>query len=130
MNLVGRILKPNLWREYTIMHRLEISNAIDFLSKRCKDNEHQKCYGNWVGLGIRVDCNCLCHHNKKITDTKWMEIKGNPVESDRNVSMSVVESNAELITYSELNDLKKNIEPVDESLRGSSQQVHFAKGKE
>lgn len=43
------------------MLKLEISNVIDFLSKHCKNKEHQKCYGNWTGLDIRVDCYCLCH---------------------------------------------------------------------
>jgi hypothetical protein len=43
------------------MLKLETSNVIDFLNKQCKNKEHQKCYGNWTGLGIRVDCCCLCH---------------------------------------------------------------------
>jgi hypothetical protein len=43
------------------MHKLEISEVIDFLSKDCKNREHQNCYGIWTGLGFRVNCCCLCH---------------------------------------------------------------------
>jgi hypothetical protein len=112
------------------MHRLKVSNVIDFRGKGCKDNDHQKCYGTWIGLGFQVVCNCLCHHNKKIIDTKWEKMEERSTESNRIKSKSVVVSNAKFFIDNEVNVLKKNIEPVDKSLRGSSQQVPFAKGKE
>ena len=43
------------------MHKTEISEVIDFLSKACKTKEHQNCHGNWTGLGFKVNCCCLCH---------------------------------------------------------------------
>lgn len=48
------------------MHQLDISNVIEFLSKECKNNTHQKCYGNWTGLGFRVNCSCHCHKRSSI----------------------------------------------------------------
>jgi hypothetical protein len=38
---------------------------IEYRSKDCKDNKHNKCAGKWTGLGIQVVCNCPCYHNKK-----------------------------------------------------------------
>ena len=81
------------------MHRLEISNAIDFLSKDCKNNEHQKCYGNWVGLGFRVDCNCLCHQHQKIIDIKSIDFGDTVIESNNNTSKS--KSHARVDEYNE-----------------------------
>ena len=98
------------------MHRLEISNVIDFLSKGCKDNEHQKCYGNWVGLGFRVDCNCLCHHENKTIDTKSGKFGETVLESNNNMSKS--KSHAQVDVYIEMEYSKNNIKPVDKSFRG------------
>lgn len=98
------------------MHRLEISNVIDFLSKRCKDKEHQKCYGNWVGLGIRVDCNCLCHQHQKIIDIKSIDFGEAVIESNRN--MRKTKNHAQVDDYNEMEYSKNNIKPVDKSFRG------------
>lgn len=38
--------------------------TLDFLGKRCKNNCHNLCDGEWVGLGFQVFCNCECHNNK------------------------------------------------------------------
>src|SRR6476620_11165416 len=48
------------------MHKLEISEVIDFLSKDCKNKVHQNCYGNWTGLGFKVNCCCLCHEKSLV----------------------------------------------------------------
>ena len=36
-------------------------NSLDFLGKRCKNNSHNLCDGQWKGLGFQVYCNCECH---------------------------------------------------------------------
>jgi hypothetical protein len=42
------------------------SNAfIDFSSRDCKLNLHQKCHGKWHGFGFEVFCSCSCHNNGK-----------------------------------------------------------------
>ncbi len=98
------------------MHRLEISNVIDFLSKGCKDKEHQKCYGTWIGLGFQVDCNCLCHHNNKIIIAKNGEYGETVIESKSNTSKS--KSHAQVDVYRERENSKDNIKPVDKIFRG------------
>ena len=35
--------------------------SLDFLGKRCKNNCHNLCDGQWKGLGFQVYCNCKCH---------------------------------------------------------------------
>jgi hypothetical protein len=57
------------------MHKLEISYIVDFLSKDCKTKEHQNCYGNWAGLGFKVNCCCVCHK-------KNLDLKGKKVEEE------------------------------------------------
>ena len=111
------------------MHRLEIPNVIDFLSKGCKYKKHQECQGAWVGLGFQVVCNCICHHNNRIINTKSRETIERSIEYKRNRNRSVVESKSAFVIDNKLNDLKKNIEPVDKSFRGSNQQVPCAKGE-
>jgi P4 family phage/plasmid primase-like protien len=37
---------------------------IDFLSRECRNKNHQGCAGGWSGLGIDVACNCNCGHRK------------------------------------------------------------------
>jgi len=98
------------------MPRLEVSNVIDFRSKGCKDNEHQKCYGTWIGLGLQVDCNCLCHHNDKTIDTKSGKFGETVLESNNNMSKS--KSHSQVDIYNEVKGLKNNIKPVDKSFRG------------
>jgi hypothetical protein len=56
------------------MQKLEISSVIEFLSKECKNKDHQKCYGRWIGLGFKVDCCCHCHK-------KYSIVKGGVLES-------------------------------------------------
>lgn len=34
---------------------------LDFLSRYCKKEEHNECYGVWYGLGIEASCYCKCH---------------------------------------------------------------------
>jgi hypothetical protein len=41
------------------------SNIFDFLSRECKNNNHDQCYGMWYGLGFEVLCSCKCSHLKK-----------------------------------------------------------------
>src|SRR6478672_12944435 len=63
------------------MHKTEISEVIDFLSKDCKNKVHQNCYGIWTGLGFKVNCCCLCHKNssdlneQKEEDTQNFNLK-------------------------------------------------------
>ena len=40
--------------------------TLDFLGKRCKNNCHNLCDGEWKGLGFQVFCNCECHDKKKV----------------------------------------------------------------
>ncbi len=98
------------------MHKLEIPNVIDFLSKECRDKEHQKCYGKWIGLGFQVDCNCLCHHNNKKIDNNSGEFRETVIESNSNRSKS--KRHAQVDVYSERENSKDNIKPVDKSFRG------------
>jgi len=42
------------------------TTIIDFTSKQCKQDQHQKCSNNWNGLGFEIICRCVCH-NKKYT---------------------------------------------------------------
>jgi hypothetical protein len=37
---------------------------IDFCSKDCKENMHEKCCGSWYGLNTSIICNCMCHSKK------------------------------------------------------------------
>lgn len=37
---------------------------IDFCSKDCKENTHEKCCGSWFGFNTGVICNCVCHGKK------------------------------------------------------------------
>jgi len=37
---------------------------VDFLSRDCKENMHEKCCGSWCGLNIHISCNCVCHSKK------------------------------------------------------------------
>jgi hypothetical protein len=30
-------------------------------SKVCKSENHERCAGQWTGLGIEVSCECECH---------------------------------------------------------------------
>jgi hypothetical protein len=39
--------------------------SLDFLGKKCKDNYHNLCGGQWKGFGFQIICNCDCH-NKTI----------------------------------------------------------------
>ena len=55
------------------MHKTEISEVIDFLSKDCKNREHQNCYGNWTGLGFKVNCCCLCHERSLVVNEQKEE---------------------------------------------------------
>ena len=38
--------------------------VFDFISKQCKGELHQNCYGRWQGLGFEVICGCRCGHNR------------------------------------------------------------------
>ena len=37
------------------------SNILFFYSKNCKINNHNNCYGSWIGFGFGFKCNCICH---------------------------------------------------------------------
>ncbi len=52
------------------------STAIDFLSKQCKNDTHNGCYGRWQGLGFDVLCDCKCHKKK---EQQALEEVGGPV---------------------------------------------------
>ncbi len=98
------------------MNRLEISNVINFLSKECKDKEHQKCCGKWIGLGFQVDCNCLCHYNNKKIDNKSGDFRETVIKSNSNSNKSKIQAQVEV--YSEKENSKNNIKPVDKSFLG------------
>lgn len=51
------------------------NTAISFVSKECKDNQHQSCCGHWIGLGLEIICSCICGHNK---NSKALEQVGGP----------------------------------------------------
>jgi hypothetical protein len=36
-------------------------NILEFQSKACKDETHQRCAGRWQGYGFQVNCRCSCH---------------------------------------------------------------------
>jgi hypothetical protein len=38
--------------------------SLDFLGKRCKNNSHNLCDGQWKGLGFEICCNCECHRKQ------------------------------------------------------------------
>lgn len=40
------------------------SNALEFVSRNCKQGLHPECQGIWTGLGFITSCNCVCHKNK------------------------------------------------------------------
>ena len=37
------------------------SISLDFFGKRCKNNFHNLCDGQWKGFGFQILCNCECH---------------------------------------------------------------------
>lgn len=39
--------------------------VIDFVSRNCKDNTHEKCRGKWQGFGFDIICICICHIKKE-----------------------------------------------------------------
>jgi hypothetical protein len=49
------------------------SNSLDFLSKDCRNNYHNKCSGTWHGLGLEVYCYCSCHGGKEVEALGWVE---------------------------------------------------------
>jgi hypothetical protein len=53
--------------------------SLDFLGKRCKNNSHNLCDGQWKGLGLEICCNCYCH-NKTILE-KY--IRANPTSTEK-----------------------------------------------
>jgi hypothetical protein len=55
---------------------------IDFLSRDCKMNMHERCYGLWYGLKTNIICNCTCH-NKKSGLAKVMEPEANTTNKIR-----------------------------------------------
>lgn len=41
---------------------------LEFCSKYCKNDDHNRCFSTWYGLGFEANCKCICHfkNNKKI----------------------------------------------------------------
>jgi hypothetical protein len=38
--------------------------VINFQSKYCKENYHNKCSAIWNGFGFTFSCGCLCHEDR------------------------------------------------------------------
>jgi hypothetical protein len=38
------------------------NNLLEFTSKECILNAHQKCAREWEGIGIKALCKCKCHY--------------------------------------------------------------------
>ncbi len=51
-----------------------VSLEIVFISKECKMEEHQLCNKNWMGLGIKANCGCLCHNNPTENNQKKSDL--------------------------------------------------------
>ena len=37
---------------------------LDFSSRFCRSDDHDKCLNKWQGLGFNVICKCGCHKEK------------------------------------------------------------------
>jgi hypothetical protein len=40
-------------------------SRLDFLSRDCRNNDHNECSGLWRGLGLEVYCYCGCHSKEE-----------------------------------------------------------------
>jgi hypothetical protein len=47
------------------MTSLSKNTLVNFISRYCKQGEHQNCDGWWQGFGFEIVCDCKCAHNKK-----------------------------------------------------------------
>jgi hypothetical protein len=41
-------------------------STLDFVSKDCKQDNHQRCGSKWSGFGFDVVCRCPCHSIQKL----------------------------------------------------------------
>jgi hypothetical protein len=55
------------------------SSILDFLSRHCKVNEHDDCFGRWQGLGLEIYCYCKCHDKKGDALTEVHEPETNAI---------------------------------------------------
>jgi hypothetical protein len=46
-------------------------DLIFFASKYCRKEQHSICAGSWIGLGVRVSCECSCHKTKIASGDLW-----------------------------------------------------------
>ena len=42
----------------------QVQTISDFISRDCKSELHESCYGKWEGLGFEIICRCKCGHGK------------------------------------------------------------------
>lgn len=56
------------------------TGTLEFVSRECKNKNHNRCRGMWYGLGFEVICSCKCSHFEK----KVLEEVGQP-ESNTNL---------------------------------------------
>ena len=56
------------------------TSTLEFVSRECKNKNHNQCRGMWYGLGFEVICSCKCSHLEK----KVLEEVGQP-ESNTNL---------------------------------------------
>jgi hypothetical protein len=41
------------------------TGTLEFVSRECKNNNHNQCRRKWQGLGFEVICSCKCNHFEK-----------------------------------------------------------------
>jgi len=42
----------------------QVQTISDFISRDCKSELHESCYGKWEGLGFEIICSCKCGHGQ------------------------------------------------------------------
>lgn len=112
------------------MPRLEISNVIDILGKDCKNDKHKQCNGNWIGLGFRVECNCVCH-NKQYNTSDVKKVRFESTLNISNIHMGkAAKDHFQSNEIDKSRDLRNKNFRADKSFRGSSQHESIAQGED
>jgi hypothetical protein len=65
------------------------SNALEFVSRGCKQGLHPECHQSWMGLGFTANCNCVCHRKNA------KELAG--VESPEASTFTIVQPSEEML---------------------------------
>jgi hypothetical protein len=52
-----------------IQNNIDFLSTIEFLSKECKTKNHVNCCKIWIGIGLKVICDCSCHNDNSMTMT-------------------------------------------------------------